>query len=160
MASQRRGFAPGLQKICRSPRINQGYVRAEMASLLYGDGCFPRREWQQPQKDGSGRGRHDFVPTRGTVLLRILTAGASKWGTPQVRGTWQTHPPQLEGHLLKLVFIPPTGRGACTGQVLPSCASSLLSAALGHQHSPLFFLPFPWQTLTEEQRGGCVIRMT
>lgn len=126
----------------------------EMAAFQEGSGSNRRRT-------ASGRGRHDFVPTRGTtVLLPILTAGASKWGTPQVRGTWQTHPPQLEGHLLKLVFIPPTGRGACTGQVLPSCASSLLSAALGHQHSPLFFLPFPWQTLTEEQRGGCVIRMT
>lgn len=155
MASQRRGFAPGLQKICRSPRINQGYVRVEMASLLYGDGCFPRREWQQPQKDGVWEREARFCSDKGDGPLTHTHSGS-----PQVRGTWQTHPPQLEGHLLKLVFIPPTGRGACTGQVLPSCASSLLSAALGHQHSPLFFLPFPWQTLTEEQRGGCVIRMT
>lgn len=160
MASQRRGFAPGLQKICRSPRINQGYVRVEMASLLYGDGCFPRREWQQPQKDGVWEREARFCSDKGDGPLTHTHSGSLKVGNPPSQRHLADPPSSAGGSPAEARLHPPTGCGACTGQVLPSCASSLLSAALGHQHSPLFFLPFPWQTLTEEQRGGCVIRMT
>lgn len=82
MASQRRGFAPGLQKICRSPRINQGYVRVEMASLLYGDGCFPRREWQQPQKDGVWEREARFCSDKGDGPLTHTHSGSLKVGNP------------------------------------------------------------------------------
>lgn len=158
MASQRRGFAPGLQKICRSPCARQSGFCRSGDGFGFGEGMasFQEGRGSNCRRTGSGRGRQDFVPTRGTLLLPIFTAGASKWGTsPQVRGYWWTHPPQLESHLLKLIFVPPAGCGARLGKVLPRCPSSLSSATLGRQLSPsVFFLPFPWQTLMEEGAEG------